>query len=491
MQRMEALSAHVPRLAEASVLCAGDVMLDQFIYGSVERISPEAPIPVLRVTRETSTLGGLGNVARNLAALGASCEVHSVVGDDGTGTQIRGLLGQLSRCRPELETEAARQTSLKTRCIAGSQQLVRVDRESQSDIARATAETLLGRIQARLPACDVLVLSDYGKGVLTREVTTELIAAARRARRPVIVDPKGADYTRYRSATIVTPNRQELSLATGISARNDDSIVAAARRLIETCDFEAVLATRSEQGMTLVTRDGRIEHLAAEAREVFDVSGAGDTVVAAMAAGMSIELPLLDAAQLANTAAGIVVGKVGTAAVRAEELLAALRQQSRPMGAAKIADFSTIPEAVEAWRRAGLQVGFTNGCFDLLHPGHISLLAQAASRCDRLIVGLNSDASVRRLKGPERPVQHEHARATVLSCLECVAAVVIFDEETPQRLIETVRPDVLVKGADYKIENVVGADFVQSYGGQVYLAELVPEQSTTRLVTRLRHGKAA
>lgn len=483
----EELAVSIEHLAAARIVCVGDIILDRFIYGSVERISPEAPIPVLRVTRETATLGGLGNVARNLTSLGAHCQICSVVGDDSAGRQVQELLDQLPNCRSSLLTERSRQTTIKTRCIAGAQQIVRIDRESLAQLGLEASRRLLESCRQALLEHDVLVLSDYGKGVLTAQLTTKLIQAARAANCPVIVDPKGRDYARYCGATLVTPNRQELHQATGMPVDTDQAIVEAASRLITDFGFEAVLATRSEQGMTLVTREGQVKHLLAEAREVYDVSGAGDTAVATLAAGLAAQLPLAAAAQLANIAAGVVVGKVGTATVRADELSRALRggrdTSSLP---AKVLTRSEAREVVERWRVAGLKVGFTNGCFDLLHPGHVSLLQQAGACCERLIVGLNSDACVRKLKGPQRPLQTESARATVLAALESVALVVIFDEETPAELIEALRPDVLVKGADYTLEQVVGASFVQSYGGEVVLVDLVPQQSTTSLATKLR-----
>ncbi|OFX10871.1 MAG: bifunctional heptose 7-phosphate kinase/heptose 1-phosphate adenyltransferase [Alphaproteobacteria bacterium RIFOXYD12_FULL_60_8] len=485
MTDQSVLAEDVGTLKGSRVLCLGDVMLDRFIYGEVERISPEAPIPVVRITREQSMLGGAGNVVANLTALGATPIFATVVGDDGVGADVATLLKAMSGVQPRLTVDPGRRTTKKTRYFAGSQQLLRADNETVAPISREAETALLKTVAEALPQSAVVVLSDYGKGVLTPHVVSQAIALALAAGKPVIVDPKGTDYTRYRGAMLLTPNRKELHDATRMSAATDAEVEAAARHLVTACGVGAVLATRSQDGMTLLDRDGRVSHLSAEAREVFDVSGAGDTVVATMAAAVGAGVSLLDASRLANVAAGIVVGKVGTAVVTTQELVHALHHQEFASSETKV---MTLPEAitkVEQWRRRGCKVGFTNGCFDLLHPGHIALLRQAAAACDRLVLGLNSDASVRALKGPTRPVQSESARATVLASLEAVNAVVIFGEDTPRELIHALKPDVLVKGADYTVETVVGADFVQGYGGRVVLAKLEEGHSTTNTLKRL------
>ncbi|QJE74052.1 D-glycero-beta-D-manno-heptose-7-phosphate kinase [Aerophototrophica crusticola] len=482
---MSDLSSLVDALPKARVLVVGDVMLDRFTYGKVERISPEAPIPVLRVEREAAMLGGAGNVANNLAALGARATLLSVVGEDAAGAELSRLLTATLGQADGLVVEAGRQTTTKVRFIAGSQQLLRADQETVASIADGSAGKLIQKADALLRDAAVLVLSDYGKGVLTDELTSMLIALARRHGKPVLVDPKGSDYGRYRGATAVTPNRKELAQATGLSVTGDSAVAAACRLVMDRAGIGAVVATRSEEGMSVVTADGAT-HLRAEAREVFDVSGAGDTVMATLAAALAVGADLPAAARLANAAAGIVVGKVGTAVVRPEELRGALRRSGWAADDAKVASLEGAVERVERWRRLGCRVGFTNGCFDLLHPGHVSLLTQARAACDKLVVGLNSDASVKRLKGESRPVQSELARATVLASLASVDLVVVFGEDTPLELIQALRPDVLVKGADYTVDTVVGAPFVQSYGGQVVLAELVDGQSTTRTIARMK-----
>jgi D-beta-D-heptose 7-phosphate kinase / D-beta-D-heptose 1-phosphate adenosyltransferase len=468
-----------------SVLCVGDVMLDRFVHGNVERISPEAPIPVLRIDRETAMLGGAGNVVRNLVALGARARFVAAVGDDGAGREVAALLHEHDAVSATLIAEPGRRTSIKTRYLAGTQQMMRADSETTAPVDDAARAGILDAVARALPDCAVVMLSDYGKGVLPADVISGVIAMARDAGKPLVVDPKGTDYSVYRGASVLTPNLRELGEATRIPVRDADEIVAAARALIAECGIDAVLATRSRDGMTLVERDGGTVHLETEARDVFDVSGAGDTVAATLAAALGVGAGLSVAAALANVAAGIVVGKVGTAVAYTAEVVAALRHRDLSHAEAKVVERDPALDRVDGWRRKGLRVGFTNGCFDFLHPGHVSLLAQAREACDCLVVGLNSDSSVKRLKGPDRPVQSEAARATVLASLATVDMVVIFGEDTPFELIEALRPDVLVKGADYALDQVVGAELVQGYGGSVLLAELSPGHSTTATIARI------
>ncbi len=489
------LASRLEALGNARVVVIGDVMLDRFVYGVVERISPEGPIPVLRVDREDRMLGGAGNVQRNLSAAGATALLFSVVGEDEAGVEVSTLAKAVVGAEVTLVREAGRPTTIKDRFIAAGQHLLRTDREAAQALASATAKRLIDSAAAALTPGAVLVLSDYGKGVLDPASITAAIAAARAVGCYVVVDPKGRDYGIYRGADLVTPNLRELQDATGLPVGEEAEIVAACRALIETSGIGGVLATRSEKGMTLVVGPdhalaegapgGLQVHLGAEARGVYDVSGAGDTVVALVAAVLASGGGVVEAAQLANLAAGIVVGKVGTAVAHAGELLRSLHSGELLAAEDKVMDLASLLDRIAQWRQAGFCVGFTNGCFDLLHPGHVSLLAQARAACDRLIVGLNSDASVRRLKGDGRPVQSEIARAAVLASLESVNRVVVFQEETPLKLIDAIRPDVLIKGADYTVETVVGADVVQAYGGRVLLARLAPGHSTSETIRRL------
>lgn len=485
MSALPNLSALIESLSDARVLCIGDVMLDRYVLGAVERISPEAPIPVLRVERETAMLGGAGNVVANIAALGGQARFAAIIGNDDAGRDVGDLLSALETVDADLIAEDDRRTTLKTRFVGAGQQMVRADVETVQPLSPDSEAHSLECIADALPRCACVILSDYGKGMLSDSLIQNAIDLAHGANRKVVVDPKGRDYSRYRGADLITPNKKELMDATGMPVSTDADVIAACEHLIESCGIGGVLATRSADGMTLVLKGAEPCHLKAEAREVFDVSGAGDTVIATFALAWAAGATAEDAARLANTAAGIVVGKAGTATVSVQELSRKLHQQDLDQAEAKLFDLDEAETQVARWREQGLKIGFTNGCFDLLHPGHISLLSQARAACDRLVVGLNSDSSVRGLKGDTRPVQSEAARAAVLGALAAVDLVVLFSDETPITLIETLRPDVLVKGADYTVETVVGADIVQGYGGKVVLAQLVDGHSTTNTIARL------
>ena len=480
------LAASINSLGKSRVVCVGDLMLDRFVYGRVERTSPEAPVPVLRTNHDVDMLGGVGNVVRNLVSLGARAMLLSVIGDDAVGRRLAAMVGREEGIRPHLLVERGRISTEKTRFVADGQQLLRADAETTEAITPGTAERLLGLAREAFKGCDVVVLSDYAKGVFAADVAPRAIGAARGAGQPVVVDPRGRDFGRYAGAMVLTPNLAELGVAAGARMESDDAIVEACRRLIVRHNVGAILVTRSRDGMTLVKVDGGVAHLKAEAREVFDVSGAGDTVVATLAAALGKGMDLISAARLANIAAGVAVSKAGTAVVSAADLLRAVRDRDPSASEAKIVPLAAALDAVAGWRAQEQRIGFTNGCFDLLHPGHVSLLRQARQAADRLIVGLNSDASVRRLKGADRPVQREEARAQVLASLETVDLVMVFGEDTPVRLIEALRPDCLVKGSDYAIDAVVGADIVQGYGGTVLIAEIEPGYSTTSTIRRLR-----
>lgn len=472
-------------LHRARILCVGDVILDNFYTGSIDRISPEAPIPVLKLQNKVTMLGGAGNVVRNLASLGAQVNFNTVVGKDVEGAEIKRLIIEEGLLDFLIIDDGARRTSVKTRYMAEGQQILRTDHETICELDDNIEKKLITTATKAIHSCDAIILSDYGKGVLTDKAVVELIKAAKAQSKVVIVDPKGVDYSRYRGADILTPNRRELFEATSMPTANDEEVTLAAQHLIDKHSFGAILATRSKDGMTLLRRDGRVSHLRAEAIDVFDVSGAGDTVVATLAATLSAGAEIEVAAKLANIAAGIVVGKVGTAVVFTKEFLPELLHQDQINSEAKILALKPALDRIDKWRHEGYNIGFTNGCFDLLHPGHISLLNQARDATDKLIVGLNSDTSVKALKGKERPIQNELARAIILASLSAVDMVIIFSEETPIKLIERLRPDLLVKGADYTVKNVVGSDIVQSYGGRIFLAEIMPGHSTTETIAKL------
>jgi D-beta-D-heptose 7-phosphate kinase / D-beta-D-heptose 1-phosphate adenosyltransferase len=474
----------VPTLAGARVLCVGDVMLDHYIHGQVERISPEAPVPILHIDGDEQRLGGAGNVLRNLHALGAETCFISVTGSDPAAREVSRLVAALGTGEAHLLAERGRTTTVKTRYIADNQQLLRADHERVMPLPAKLRADLLDQVRVSLAGFHVVILSDYAKGVLMNGVAAEIITAAHAAGATIVVDPKSVAYADYRGAAVLKPNRRELAAAAGRALDGADEIAEAARALMAANEIGAMLVTCGKDGMVLIEGSGGVHRLGAEAREVYDVSGAGDTVVAVVAAAIASGASLLQAARLANTAAGIVVGKVGTAIAHADELAHALVDRDT-LDHGKVLPLASALDHVARWRRNGLKVGFTNGCFDLIHPGHVALLTQARAACDRLVVGLNSDASVKRLKGPNRPVQKEEDRAAVLASLAPVDAVVVFHDDTPVTLIEAIRPDLLVKGADYRHDQVVGGAFVESYGGKVLLAALVPGHSSSATIARI------
>jgi D-beta-D-heptose 7-phosphate kinase / D-beta-D-heptose 1-phosphate adenosyltransferase len=479
------LLRHLARFHAIRALVLGDVMLDRFVYGSVKRISPEAPVPVMAIRNHADMAGGAGNVARNLAALGARATILGVVGRDAWGESLQAQLSKLAGVETGLVVDTSRETTVKTRYVAEGQQVLRADRETPVALSTEMEAQLLAAYRRALGHADIVILSDYGKGVLSESVVSSAISMARGAGKQVIVDPKAKTFERYRGATVLKPNRSELQAACGFECETDKQIEKACRQIINGGDRETMVVTRGKDGMSVVPSNGPALHLRTTAREVFDVSGAGDTVAAALALALAAGASLPEACSLANLAAGIVVGKRGTAVVTPSEITAALRPYETGLEQPDFFCYDRVAQLAREWRSEGLKVAFTNGCFDLLHPGHVALIEQARRTADRLIIGLNADASVRKLKGPSRPLQNEIARATVLASLRSVDAVVIFNEDTPLRLIEGLMPDVLVKGADYTLDQVVGADLVTRRGGKVVLADLVSGHSTSGTMQRM------
>lgn len=476
--------------SDVSILCVGDVMIDRFVNGAVRRISPESPVPVLSISGSETFAGGAANVARNIGALGGNCTLLGAVGQDANGEELRRTVALIPTVEPVFVGVAGRPTTEKIRFVAHGQHMLRADVEDNSPIPAETEDKLLSEIESRILAHDVLVLSDYAKGTLTLRMVEGAVRIARAAGVPVIVDPKSHDFGRYNGATVITPNLQETLLATGINPSSDSAAVEAGEKILAQTTIEAVLITRAEKGMTLVRRSGAAPlHIASRARDVADVVGAGDTVIATLALAIGAGAPLEQSASLANTAAGLVVGKRGTATVTRSELAEEQELETHAGHLSpdvKVLSWQQAHERIRAWRADGLKIGFTNGCFDLLHVGHVSLLTFARTNCDRLVLGINTDASVKRLKGPTRPINTEHDRAIVLAALAVVDAVVLFDEDTPGELIEFLLPDVLVKGADYQISEIVGAATVLARGGQVLRFELVPGKSTTNMIQKAK-----
>ncbi len=477
---------------DADILVLGDVMLDGYASGGVERISPEAPVPVLRHLSHQEVPGGGANVAMNIAALGARPHLIGIVGTDSEGRRLNTLL-RAAKVETRFVAAPDRPTIFKLRILAGNHQLLRIDKEDTRAHDPAVEDAVIAAALGLLPQMRAVILSDYQKGCLSDRVLAAVIAAARARDIPVIVDPKRADFSAYRGATYLTPNRGELARATGVVC-NEDAHCREAARAAMAATGAGILLTRSEQGMSLFPVDGDEILLPTEAQEVFDVSGAGDSVVATFALAIVSGHPVPQALRLANFAAGLVIAKAGTATITEAELSVALdRSHHQPAVATGLVSWQEALRIREEWRREKLTVGFTNGCFDLIHPGHIALLREAAQQCDRLIVALNGDASVQRLKGPTRPIQAEAARAEVMGAIAHVDLVVLFDQDTPYEVIDLLKPDLLVKGSDYAEDEIVGADIVKAHGGSVFRVDLRAGHSTTSLVARskLPEEKAA
>ena len=475
---------NLPEFENISVVVVGDVMLDVYLWGDVQRISPEAPVPVVRVQEKTITLGGAGNVALNLAGLKGRPVLLGIRGVDPPGDQLSEYL-RASGLEDHLLRLPHQPTTSKTRIMGQGQQLLRLDHEAPLRLSANLRRRLLQAFDAALSRVDAVVLSDYGKGVLDAGVAEDLIGRSREKKIPVFVDPKGSDWARYRGATCITPNLKEFQLIASRALTDDQALERQARETIRRLALEYLLVTRGPRGLSLFHREGDALHIAAEAREVFDVSGAGDTVIATLSGGAAAGMSMMAAARLANMAAGVVVGRIGTHPIDLLELKGALwgREIS---GTRKICGLPLARGVLNEWRRAGRRIVFTNGCFDILHIGHIKLLHAAAAEGDKLVVGLNSDASVRRLKGPSRPVVPEAERASLLASLRCVDLVVPFEQNTPYELIREIKPDVLVKGNDYKPQTVVGYDLLAGWGGKLVLAPLIEGISTTRIIENLK-----
>ena len=476
--------------AGVRVACVGDLMVDRFVYGEVGRVSPEAPIPVLARTRELIMLGGSGNVARNVAALGGEAALVGVIGGDSEGHGALRLVEGEGGVEGFLVVDASRPTTLKTRYVSGGQQLLRVDLEEARPVSGDVEQRLIRTIRDVAEGAGVILLSDYGKGV----VTPAVIAACRevaKAGGQVIVDSKARSFARYGAVHIVKPNAAELAYATDMPAETDGEVEAALTRALELCEAQSVIVTRAARGISLAERGRPVRHFRSTPREVFDASGAGDTTLAALGLALAAGASAENAIGFAQLASGVAVGKVGTATVSPDELVEAALSAHFAPAEAKVATIQRLQTEVARWRAKGLKVGFTNGCFDILHRGHVAYLAQARTWCDRLIVGVNSDRSVRALKGEGRPVNELESRALVLAGLGSVDLVAPFDDDTPLRLIEAARPDVLIKGADYTEDQVVGGDLVRGWGGEVRLAPLVEGYSTTTAIARMTGQRKA
>ena len=468
--------------SKSHALVIGDVMLDRYLIGSVGRISPEAPVPIVLLNSQSERAGGAANVAANLALLGIKTHLIGCVGDDLEAQSLSKLIADAG-IENNLVTSKNRPTIAKTRVVSGHQQMMRLDQESSAAFTTAETDALQANIHAALEAGpQIVILSDYAKGLLSLDVCQSIISICNAQKTPVLVDPKGSDYSKYVGATALTPNKKETAEACSTTT-NDADLITKAVTLKNFIKLQFLAVTRGDEGITLI--DDATHHIAASAKQVFDVSGAGDTVIATLAAGLMHGLTPLEALTVANLAAGVVVGKVGTVPITKADLIEALQAEQGSEQAHKICDLAQLMTKVASWKQQNQKIVFTNGCFDLLHAGHVTYLEAAKKRGDKLILGLNTDRSVSAIKGPTRPVVHENDRARVLAALESVDAVILFDEDTPLNLINAIKPNVIAKGSDYAANQVVGGAEVMSWGGEIALIDLVEGRSTSNLISKL------
>ncbi|MDR0453446.1 MAG: bifunctional D-glycero-beta-D-manno-heptose-7-phosphate kinase/D-glycero-beta-D-manno-heptose 1-phosphate adenylyltransferase HldE [Deferribacteraceae bacterium] len=470
---------NLDKLTEARVLVIGDIMLDKYIFGSVSRISPEAPVPVLKTEKEIKTLGGAANVAHNIAALKAGCALIGVAGNDPDKAALREMLNDLSIDSALIYS--GQKTTAKIRVIGEHQQIVRIDYEDTFEPSPEIYKTILTHIDSRIFQVNAIILSDYGKGFVFADLCRYVITNANSAGKITVIDPKGADWSKYTDATIVTPNIKELGEAAGLNVPNtDEDVAAAGKKIREMYNLKYLVVTRSEKGITIISEKFTL-HLPTQAQEVYDVSGAGDTVVAVLAVMLGAGFNIEEAVAAANASAGVVVSKIGTVPITYAELFRVC--SGRKSEAA--ASFDQLLIRLEEARADGKKIVFTNGCFDVLHRGHIDYMRRARKLGDMLIVGLNSDASTKRLKGQSRPINNQNDRAFMLSALECVDHVVVFEEDTPYNLLAQIRPDILVKGGDYESGEVVGREFA----GDVVIMDFVYGYSTTSILEKIKNAE--
>ena len=465
------------------ILVIGDLMIDYYLWGKCERISPEAPVQIVNIDKESSVLGGAGNVINNLRALGSRVDVLSVVGDDYVANELKALLENIKVQSNMLIIEQNRKTSKKSRLIASQQQVLRYDNESIEDISSASEKEIINKLSANISNYDVVILSDYGKGVLTTKLTQEIISISNKNKVKVFVDPKGKDYSKYKGAYTLTPNKKEAIEASNILINDNESLEKAIKKLKEECELEVSLITLSESGIAIFDDNLRIKPTVA--REVYDVTGAGDTVIASIAFAIANHMKIDDAIQFANLAAGVVVGKIGSATASLDEIYEYESSLNKSNSSSHIKSFEEIEILAKKLHDKGKKIIFTNGCFDILHAGHVKYLEEAKSYGDVLILGLNADSSVRKLKGPTRPINNQDDRAYILASLESVDYVVIFEEETPYELIKLIQPHVLVKGGDYEGKEIVGQDIAQ----ELRLVQFVDGKSTSKIIQRIQNNE--
>ena len=491
----------ISKFDQCRLLVIGDLMLDEYLWGEVDRISPEAPVQVVSIQKEDFTLGGAGNVVNNAVALGAKVSIVGVIGTGRNGQLLLKRFNELGVDKKGIIKESGRTTIQKTRIIAanhGDQQVLRIDREKKQDISTSTLEKMIRFIEDKMPDIDVVLISDYGKGLITKSLLSKVTASAKKYKKMIIVDPKGLDFSKYSGVSLLTPNKKEAALASGVEINNESSLEKAANKFLENLSLDNLLITCGKDGMVLFEKNKEPFRVKAEARQVFDVSGAGDTVLAVFGLAVATGASIHNSVAIANTAAGIVVGKVGTATVSKQELTSALKIVMGKVGTAtvddqrlpsKYKDLSELPALVEDLKKKGKRLVLTNGCFDLLHAGHIMLFSASKQLGDILIVAIDDDESVKKLKGSGRPVLNAKERSRILSALDAVDYVVVFSSHELKKLIEIIQPDVLTKGSNYTSKEVFGRELVEKYGGRVKLIPVTENISSTRIINNIKSSR--
>ena len=480
----EAILKIEERASNQRILIVGDVMLDKYVVGSSDRISPESPVPVVNFSSEEKRLGGAGNVAMNTSGLGFNCDLVALLGNDQAGGEIKALLEERNCGTNGLVFFEGRSTTEKTRILANKQQVVRLDKEVKGGLSADEKDTLKKKINDLIVLCDIVVLSDYGKGVLEKDFCQWIVNQCLEIRKPILVDPKGKRWSKYKGADLITPNLKEAQEVVPFDLNDDSDIEKACVYIQEEFDIKNVLITRGGDGMTLL-ESGQFHRINAKKIEVFDVSGAGDTVISSIACMLSLGFSYIESALLSNEAAGVVVTRIGTHPISFDELKEEVVNGALENPENKVLSALDLVLKVNQWKEEGKKIVFTNGCFDIIHLGHTSLLHAAKERGDKLIVGLNTDKSVKRLKGDERPINDHSSRAKILTYLSSVDAVCLFNEDTPYELIKSIQPDIIVKGGDYKPDEVVGADIVKKNNGEVVIFPTISGYSTSNLVNKI------
>ena len=478
----------ISKFDQCHLLVIGDLMLDEYLWGEVDRISPEAPVQVVAIQKEDFTLGGAGNVVNNAVALGAKVSITGVIGTGRNGQLLLERFNELGVDTSLIIQEPDRATTQKTRIIAANQHVLRIDRETKQDISGPTLEKMIRLIEDKMPDIDVVLISDYGKGLITKNLLSKVIASAKKHGKMIIVDPKGLDFSKYSGVSLLTPNKKEAALASGVEINDESSLEKAANKILENIRLDNLLITCGKDGMVLFEKNKKPFRVRAKSRQVFDVSGAGDTVLAVFGLALASGASIHNSVALANTAAGIVVGKVGTATVSKQELASALKSDDTGLPS-KYKDLSELPALVKDLKKKGNRLVLTNGCFDLLHAGHIMLFSASKQLGDILIVAIDDDESVKKLKGSGRPVLNAKERSRILSALDAVDYVVVFSSQELIKLIEIIQPDVLTKGSNYTTTQVFGREHVEALGGKVVLIPVTEDISSTRIIDTIKRSE--